>query len=424
MASETEEEALARDAADPGRRAEFLVPPAPAGSPYPETAYFAGNSLGLQPKAAAAAIREELDAWARSGVEGWFAPGRPWTDYPGLLRADAAALVGALPRETVVMNALTVNLHLMMATFYRPRGERTRIVIEDAAFPSDSYAVASQAAHHGLDPARTVVRLRPRPGEHCLRTEDVLDHLAREGERTALVLLGGINYLTGELLDIPAITAAGRAAGCTVGWDLAHAVGNVPLALHDWGVDFAVWCSYKYLNGGPGAPGGCFVHERHLADPGLPRLAGWWGTDERVRFEMRPGYDHVADAGAWQLSTPSILALASLRVSLRMMAETGMAALRERSVRLTGYLEALLAESAGPIEVITPADPARRGAQLSVRVVGGDAAGLAARLHARHGVLADVRRPDVIRLAPAPMYSTYHDCWRAARALAAELGTA
>lgn len=419
----TEEDALARDAADPGRREEFLVPPAPAGSPYRETAYFAGNSLGLQPRAAARAVQEELDEWARSAVEGWFSPGRPWTGVPGALRADAAALVGALPRETVVMNALTVNLHLMMATFYRPRGERTRIVIEDAAFPSDSYAVASQAAHHGLDPAQAVVRLRPRPGEHCLRTEDVLDHLAREGERTALVLLGGINYLTGELLDIPAITAAGRAAGCAVGWDLAHAAGNVPLALHDWGVDFAVWCSYKYLNGGPGAPGGCFVHERHLADPELPRLAGWWGTDERVRFEMRPGYDHVADAGAWQLSTPSILALAPLRVSLRMMAETGMAALRERSVRLTGYLEALLAKSAGPIEVITPADPARRGAQLSVRVVGGDADGLAARLHERHGVLADVRRPDVIRFAPVPMYSTYHDCWRAARALATELGT-
>ncbi|MEU8383817.1 kynureninase [Streptosporangium sp. NPDC048865] len=409
------------------RRAEFLVPPAPAASRYPEIAYFAGNSLGLQPRAARAAVSAELDDWALHAVEGHHRAAHPWLPYHEELREDAATLVGAFPDETVVMNSLTVNLHLMMASFYRPAGERTRILIEDHAFSSDSYAVRSQAAHHGLDPGETVVRLRPREGEDCLRTEDIVDHLAREGHRVALVLLGGVNYLTGEFLDIPAVTAAGHAAGCVVGWDLAHAAGNVPLALHDWDVDFAAWCSYKYLNAGPGAVAGCFVHRRHVTDPELPRLAGWWSTEEATRFEMRPELVPVPTADAWQISNPPILAMAPVRVSLRMFAETGMAALRERSLALTGYLERLLAEVARdrPLEIVTPADPARRGAQLSLRVTGGvDAGGvadLAARLHEVHGVLADVRRPDVIRLAPVPMYSTFHDCWRAADALAREV---
>ncbi|WP_440084339.1 kynureninase [Streptosporangium sp. LJ11] len=410
------------------RRAEFLVPPAPAACRYPEVAYFAGNSLGLQPRAARAAISAELDDWALHAVEGHHRAAHPWLPYHAELREDAAALVGAFPDETVVMNSLTVNLHLMMATFYRPAGERTRIVIEDHAFSSDSYAVRSQAVHHGLDPDETVVRLRPREGEDCLRTEDITDYLAREGHRVALVLLGGVNYLTGEFLDIPAVTAAGHAAGCLVGWDLAHAAGNVPLALHDWDVDFAAWCSYKYLNAGPGAVAGCFVHRRHVTDPELPRLAGWWSTEQATRFEMRPELVPVPTADAWQISNPPILAMAPVRVSLRMFAETGMAALRERSLALTGYLERLLTEVARdrPLEIVTPADPARRGAQLSLRVTGGGAgavgvADLAARLHEVHGVLADVRRPDVIRFAPVPMYSTFHDCWRAADALAGEV---
>ncbi len=415
MNTHPEQDALAADAADPGRRAEFLIPPAPAGAPYPETAYFAGNSLGLQPRDAAAAVQAELAEWSGQAVEAWFAAERPWVTYPALLREDMAALVGARPEETMVMNALTVNLHLLMATFYRPEGERVRIVIEDTAFPSDSYAVAGQAAWHGLDPARAVVRLP---------AADIPAYLAAEGGTVALVLLGGINYLTGELLDIPGITAAAHEAGAVAGWDLAHAAGNVPLSLHDWNADFAVWCTYKYLNGGPGAPGACFVHARHLsggADPALPRLTGWWGTDERVRFEMRPDRDHVPAADAWQVSTPPILGLAALRAALAVHAKAGMAELAARSRRLTGYLESLLAPmSGGPIELITPSDPARRGAQLSVRVAAGDAAGLAGRLHARHGVLADVRNPDVIRFAPVPLYSTYHDCWRAAQALAAE----
>jgi kynureninase len=420
-----ERDALAADARDTTcRRAEFLLPPSPASARHPEVAYFAGNSLGLQPRATRAAVLAELDDWALHAVEGHHRATHPWLPYHAELREDAAALVGAAPEETVVMNSLTVNLHLMMATFYRPEGERTRILIEDHAFSSDSYAVRSQAVHHGLDPDETVVRLRPRPGEDCLRTEDVVDHLAREGHRVALVLLGGVNYLTGEFLDIPAITAAGHAAGCRVGWDLAHAVGNVPLALHDWDVDFAAWCSYKYLNAGPGAVAGCFVHRRHVTDPDLPRLAGWWSTEQATRFEMRPEPVPVPTADAWQISNPPILAMAPVRVSLRMFAETGMAALRERSLALTGHLERLLTEVARdrPLEIVTPADPARRGAQLSLRVTGGiDAADLADRLHEVHGVLADVRRPDVIRLAPVPMYSTFHDCWRAADALAAEV---
>jgi kynureninase len=396
-----EDEALARDAADPlpTLRGEFHVPP---GNRHPQVAYFAGNSLGLQPRATRAALLTELDDWARLGVEGHLEATHPWLPYHEELRAPAARLVGARPEETVVMNSLTVNLHLMMASFYRPAADRTRILIEDNAFPSDSYAVRSQAAFHGLDPDQTVVRAP---------AAAIVDYLAREGDRVALVLLGGVNYLTGEVFDIPGITAAGHGAGCRVGWDLAHAVGNIPLRLHDWGADFAVWCSYKYLNAGPGAVAGCFVHSRHLTDPTLPRLSGWWGTDPATRFLMRPVAEPVPTADAWQVSNPPILAMAPVRVSLEMFDRVGMAALRAKSERLTGYLASLLAG----LRVITPADPARRGCQLSVRV---DEAGKLARaLRDEHDVIADVREPDTIRLAPAPLYSTYHDCWRAADAL-------
>jgi len=307
------------------------------------------------------------------------------------------------------MNSLTVNLHLMMASFYRPAGDRRRILIEDNAFPSDSYAVRSQAAFHGLDPDQDVVRMP---------VDSIVDYLAREGERVALVLLGGVNYLTGEVLDIPAITAAGHAAGCLVGWDLAHAAGNIPLQLHDWGPDFAAWCSYKYLNSGPGAVAGCFVHSRHLADPALPRLAGWWGTNPATRFLMRPVAEPVPTADAWQVSNPPILAMAPVRVSLEMFDRVGMAALRAKSERLTGYLASLL-EGLPGLRVITPTDPARRGCQLSIRV--SEAGKLAEVLREEDGVVTDVREPDTIRLAPAPLYSTYHDCWRAVEALSRRL---
>jgi kynureninase len=398
-----EDEALARDAADPlpTLRDEFHVPPG--------VAYFAGNSLGLQPRATRAALLTELDDWARLGVDGHREATHPWLPYHEELRGPAARLVGARPEETVVMNSLTVNLHLMMASFYRPAGHRTRILIEDNAFPSDSYAVRSQAAFHGLDPDQDVVRVP---------IDSIVEYLATEGERVALVLLGGVNYLTGEVLDIPGITAAGHAAGCVVGWDLAHAVGNVPLRLHDWGPDFAAWCSYKYLNAGPGAVAGCFVHSRHLGDAALPRLSGWWGSDPATRFLMRPVVEPLSTADAWQVSNPPILAMAPLRVSLEMFDQVGMAALRAKSERLTGYLASLLDEIAG-LRVITPADPARRGCQLSIRVSG--AGKLARSLREEDGVVADVREPDTIRLAPAPLYSTFHDCWLAAAALSRRL---
>ncbi|HEU5024367.1 MAG TPA: kynureninase [Spirillospora sp.] len=410
-----EQEALRLDETDPqpSLREEFLIPPAPGGT-YPEAAYFAGNSLGLQPKAVAGRLREELDDWARLAVEGHTQARRPWVDYHELLREPAARLVGALPHEVVAMNSLTVNLHLMMASFYRPSGDRTRIVIEDSAFPSDSYAVASQAVHHGLDPADTVVRLTPRPGEDTLRTEDVLAFLEREGGTVALLMLGGVNYLTGQLMDMAAITKAGRAAGAVVGWDLAHAAGNVPLRLHDWDVDFAAWCTYKYLNSGPGAVAGCFVHERHAADPSVPKLSGWWGTEPSVRFRMDPDIAPPASADAWQLSNPPILALAPVLASLEIFDRVGMDALRARSERLTGYLAARLAPLRG-VQVITPGDPAARGSQLSLRVA--DAGGLVRRLAGAHGVVADAREPDVVRFAPVPLYCTFHDCHRAAEAL-------
>ncbi|MEU4772896.1 kynureninase [Micromonospora sp. NPDC023644] len=415
-----EAEARRLDAAHPGHRHLFHVPPAEGGR-FRDAAYLAGNSLGLQPRATRDELVADLDAWRRLGVEGHLEAERPWLPYHELLTAPAARLVGATPAEVVVMNSLTVNLHLLMVSFYRPAGARTRIVIEDSAFPSDSYAVRSQARFHGLDPDTTVVRLRPRAGEDTLRTEDVTAYLAAEGDTVALVLLGGVNYLTGELMDIPTITAAGRAAGAVVGWDLAHAAGNVPLALHEWDVDFAAWCSYKYLNSGPGALAGVFVHERHLGDADLPRFEGWWSTEAATRFEMTPVSRPPATVEAWQISNPPIFAMGPVRTSLELFDAVGMPALRERSVRLTGYLAGLLDEVTAnrPLTVVTPREPERRGCQLSVRIGAGSAAGLAKRLRHEHGVIADAREPDVIRFAPVPLYSTFHDCWRVAEALAA-----
>lgn len=416
-----EDEARERDATDelPTMRGRFHVPAHGTGA----AAYFAGNSLGLQPKALRARLGEELDAWARLAVEAHTEAARPWVSYHELLRDPAARLVGALPAEVVMMNSLTVNLHLLMISFYRPSADRFKILIEDAAFPSDSYAVRSQAALHGYHPDEAVVRLKPRAGETRLRTEDVVHHLERAGSEFALVLLGAVNYYGGEYLDIEPITAAAQAAGAMVGWDLAHAAGNVITQLHDWNVDWAAWCSYKYLNGGPGAVAGAFVHERHLADRSLPKLAGWWSTDPATRFAMGPVVTPVDTADSWQLSNPAILAMAPVLLSLEMFDGIGMPALRAKSMRLTGYLEALLDHVADgrSFEVITPRDPERRGAQLSVRLHGLDAEAVSTALRRDHGVHADVRRPDVIRLAPAPLYCTYHDCWRAARALAAVL---
>lgn len=400
-------------------RSNFLVPSAGRG-PHGEVAYLAGNSLGLQPRTTGERIAEELAEWARLGVEGHTAAARPWVSYHEQLREPAAWLVGARPHEVVMMNSLTVNLHLMMVSFYRPTPERSAIVIEDTAFPSDSYAVRSQAALHGLDPDTTVVRLRPREGEAGLRSEDVVGYLQQHGTQVAMVLLGAVNYFSGEFLDIPSITAAGHAAGAVVGWDLAHAAGNVPVQLHDWDVDWAAWCTYKYVNGGPGSIAGAFVHERHLTDRTLPKLAGWWSTEPTTRFEMRPLVDPIDTADSWAVSNPPILAMAPVLASLELFDEVGLAALRERSIGLTGYLESLLDEvgDGRELQVLTPRDPQRRGAQLSVRVGGIDAVKASRLLREDYEVIADARRPDVIRFAPAPFYVSHHDCWRAALALA------
>ena len=416
-----ERRALDLDQSDPlgGLRERFLVPAAGAG-PHAEVAYLAGNSLGLQPRVVGERIAEELADWARLGVDGHTEAARPWVSYHELLREPAARLVGALPSELVMMNSLTVNLHLMMASFYRPVGRRRAVLVEDTTFPSDSYAVRSQVAFHGFDPDADVDRLRPRDGEDVLRSDDIVTYLDERGGRMAMVLLGAVNYLSGELLDIESITAAGHRAGVVVGWDLAHAAGNVPLRLHDWDVDWAAWCTYKYLNSGPGAVAGAFVHERHLRDADRPRLAGWWSTDPATRFEMRSTLDPVYTADAWAVSNPPILAMAPALLSLEMFDEVGIDVLRGRSLSLTGYLEALLDEvcRGRQLDVITPRDPNRRGAQLSVRVRGIDAAEVSRRLRADYEVIADFRRPDIVRLAPAPFYVSYHDCWRAACALA------
>jgi kynureninase len=384
----------------PSLRNEFHVPDG--------WAYLAGNSLGLQPRAARTEIETELDEWARLGVEGWFESREPWLEYAGALRAPLGRLVGAAPDEVAVMNTLTVNLHLLLATFYRPTPERFRILIEEDAFPSDSYAVQSQAAWHGFDPAEAVV---------CVPVGDVLDAVGQLGDSLAVALLPGVNYLSGEVLDVRGLTAAVHEAGAVAAWDLAHAIGNVPVELHDADADFAVWCHYKYLNAGPGAPGGAFVHGRHGSRLDLPRLAGWWGNDPAVRFRMEPGFEPRPGAEGWAVSTPPVLAFAPLRAALEQFDRVGLDALRARSVRLTGYLEELLdgVVASRRMAVITPRDPDARGCQLSVSCNG--ARELAGRLRAEHGVVCDFREPDVLRFAPAPLYNTYEDCARAAAAL-------
>lgn len=406
------------DAADPLRRwrDEFLIPTRPDGTPV---IYFAGNSLGLQPKSVRASVEQELDDWARLGVEGHFHARNPWFPYHENFRDAGARLVGAGPHEVVYMNGLTVNLHLMMVSFYRPSATRYRILIEDAAFPSDNYAVRTQLAWRGLDAETGLLVARPRPGEHALRTEDLLELLERQGPSIALVLLPGVHYYTGQALDLPAITAAARRQGCIVGLDLAHAAGNLPLHLHDWGVDFACWCTYKYLNCGPGAVAGCFIHERHAQDTTLPRFGGWWGNDPATRFRMHlePDFKPVASADAWQLSNPPILTMAAMRASLAIFDQVGMPALRERSLRLTGYLLDLLEPlgRSGRIEVITPRPPEARGCQVSL-LVHDRPRELLGKLSAS-GVVCDYREPNVIRVAPTPLYNTFHEAWRFAEIL-------
>lgn len=399
-------------------RDQFALPRASSGVPV---TYMCGNSLGLMPREAAVLMQEELEDWAALGVEGHFRARRPWFSYHEGFRHSTARLVGARPSEVVVMNTLTTNLHLMMATFYQPRGARTRILVEDEVFPSDRYAVRSQAAWHGLDPDETVILAAPRAGEHTLRTEDIEGLLVERGEQIALVLLGAVNYFTGQWLDVFRITAAAREAGCIVGWDLAHAAGNVPLRLHDWDVDFAAWCTYKYLNAGPGAVAGAFVHERHGRNPELPRLAGWWGNDPDTRFAMHENMEFVPRTGAdgWQISNPPIFSLTPLRASLDLFDAAGLEALRAKSIRLTGYLESLLGTlESEAFTVITPSDPDARGCQLSLQIAeGGNEPRRWFAALREADVVADFREPDVIRVAPTPLYNTFSEVWDLANVL-------
>lgn len=410
-------EAWARgeDAGDPLSwcRERFAIPTDPSGNPL---AYFCGNSLGLMPKAARALVEAELDDWARLAVEGHLGGRTPWYSYHERLREPMARVVGARSGEVVMMNSLTANLHLMLVSFFRPTETRRKILIEEAAFPSDAYAVASHLETRGLDPKEALLIARPRPGEAVLRTEDLEGLLAQRGHEIALVLLPGVQYYTGQLLDMASITTAAHAAGCIAGFDLAHTVGNTDLRLHDWNVDFAVWCSYKYLNGGPGAVGGCFVHERH-GMKARPRYAGWWGNDPSTRFQMHlnPVFVPVSGADGWQLSNPPILSMAPLRAALDLFDQVGMPALRARSQRLTGYLEFLIRRlPPGVVEIVTPEDSTARGCQLSLRAP--RASELSGVLRDR-GIVTDFRPPDAIRVAPVPLYNTFQEVWRLGQTL-------
>ena len=410
--SQARTQALALDAADPLRpfRNEFLVPR----HRERDQVYFVGNSLGLQPRGARAQVLEVLDKWAGEAVEGHFSGPTAWMNYHGLVREPLARLVGAQPGEVVAMNTLTVNLHLMMASFYRPTRERPAILIEAGAFPSDRHAVESQIRLHGFDPATDLIGVQPDEAAGTLSMDAIAAAIEQHGPRLALVLWPGVQYRTGQAFDLAAITRLAHAQGAVAGLDLAHAVGNLPLSLHDDGADFAVWCHYKYVNAGPGAVAGCFVHERHGAS-NLPRLAGWWGHEAATRFRMAPEFVPSAGAEGWQLSNPPVLALAPLRASLEQFDRAGgMAVLRAKSEKLTGFLDSLVRRRLGDVlEIITPAEPARRGAQLSLRVAGGRERGRELFDYLRDtGILGDWREPDVIRISPAPLYNRYSDVLR------------
>jgi kynureninase len=408
------------DKADPlaAYRQKFLFPKTKSGA---DSIYLCGNSLGLQPVGVKSAMMDALDEWAALGVEGHWNAKNPWLSYQELMTKASAHITGANPGEVVVMNTLTVNVHLMMVSFYRPTAQRHKVLIENNAFPSDRYAVDAQIRFHGFDPKESLLELKPRQGEITLRTEDILKTIEKEGDSIALVMMGGINYYTGQFFDLEAITKVGHAKGCIVGFDLAHAAGNVPLKLHDWNVDFACWCTYKYLNSGPGALAGCFVHERHGSNSELPRFAGWWGHDKGTRFKMGPDFKPISGAEGWQISNAPIFSLAPVKVSLDMFLEAGMDRLREKSLKLTGYLEFLLnGLGTDAFKFITPSDPAQRGAQLSI-VVKKDGRKVFDALK-EAGVICDWREPDCIRIAPAPIYNNFSDVYKFAEIFARELG--
>lgn len=373
--------------------------------------YFCGNSLGLQPKNVETAIQTELQTWRQIAIEGYFKGTNPWLYYHEYLRGSLAKIVGANDDEVTVMNALTVNLHFMMLSFYRPNAQRYKIMMEAGAFPSDQYAVETQVKHYGFDPADAIIEIAPRDGEKILRTEDIIEAIHKNKDALALVLFSGINYYTGQLFDMPVITDAAHKAGAAAGWDLAHVTGNVPTKLHEWNVDFAVWCSYKYLNAGPGAAGGVFVHERHAKQNETSRLAGWWGNDEKTRFKMEKGFIAKPDASGWNLSTSQVFNMVALKASLELFDAAGIEQLRAKSITLTGYLEFLLRQlQHESFEIITPTEPQQRGAQLCLyfKQKGKE-------IHnalMNEGIVVDYREPGVIRVAPAPLYCSFEDAWR------------
>ncbi|MEQ9616984.1 MAG: kynureninase [Phycisphaerales bacterium] len=420
MIDTSEQHARSLDAADPlaSFRERFHIPPNPS-DPAEPSVYMCGNSLGCMPRGVTDKVGEFLEDWARYGVEGHFDARDPWYPCHESLREPYASLLGAKPEEVVAMNSLTVNLHLLMTTFYRPEGKRNRILIDGPCFPSDVYAVKSQIRSRGFDPEEALIWASPREGEGHLREEDIVGLIEEQGDSIALVLLAGVNYYSGQFYDVKRIVDATHAAGAVAGVDLAHAAGNVPVKLHDWGADFAVWCTYKYLNSGAGAIAGAFVHERHLqrADfAGMPRCEGWWGNDPGERFKMTPEFEPVRRADAWSLSNPPILSLLPVKVSLDLFMEAGYANLRAKSEKLTGYLESMIESvNDGSITIITPREPSRRGCQLSL-LTGEHGRELHTAL-SEAGVMCDFREPNVIRIAPTPLYNTFHDCWRFAEIL-------
>lgn len=375
--------------------------------------YFVGNSLGLQPKRAQKYVDDVMKDWAELAVEGHFYAEKPWWDYQERFAEPLSRVVGAKPSEVAVMNTLTVNLHLLMVSFYRPTQKRFKILCEEKAFPSDQYLLQSQVRHHGFDPKDAIVEIKRREGEHNIRLEDVLSKIEEIGEELALVLIGGVNYYTGQVFDMKTITAKGHSVGAVVGWDLAHAAGNIKLGLHDWNVDFAAWCSYKYMNSGPGNASGIFVHEKHHKSD-LPRFAGWWGHNKERRFLMEPKFDPVQGADGWQVSNLPILSLAPYLASVEMFDEVGMDALIEKRNKITAYLEFVLEEIDKEVdstfEVITPKNPEERANQLSV-FLHGEGKELFNYLM-KNGVITDWREPNVIRLAPVPFYCSYEDMYR------------
>ncbi len=378
--------------------------------------YFTGNSLGLQPKSTKEYIDQELSDWAKYGVEGHFLAERPWFSYHENLTSKAAKVMGAKNHEVVITHSLTTNLHLLMVSFFRPEGKRTKILCEAKAFPSDQYALESQVRFHGLDPKDHLVEVAPREGEHLIREEDIYRKIDELGDELALVMIGGVNYYTGQLFDMKMITEKAHAVGAMVGFDLAHAAGNINLALHEWGVDFAAWCTYKYMNSSPGGVSGMFVHERHAEKPELPRFAGWWGYDKSTRFLMEPGFKPMFGAEGWQLSNAPVLGMAAHLASLDLFEEAGMDRIGAKRDEMTAFLEFVIEDISEKnkdrctFEIITPRDRNKRGAQLSI-LAHGQGKSLFDAL-SKQGVVADWREPNVIRIAPAPLYNSFEDCYR------------